>query len=448
MVNPAIEEPRTPPVEFAFLLSRVLGEPRDTKLDAEEMAQRRNDALLSIVRFAYDTVPWYRRAMTERGVTPEAFESTADLSLLPPVEHDDLLSSPDEFLPRGARMEELVELRTSGSSGAPRTIYHDVEGMIAGWAVKLRERSLREKHIGPLKKYRSASLSMEGDSVERVREHFRVSAPAVWKLIPDTRRFSAFEDPARVVEGLREWRPERISGYGSAIGRLFRYAADTGADLPLPRVVNFSSDSLSSTERDIIEKRFGIPVLGVYGATEAFSIGYECGEGEGYHVNEDVAFVRIVDEEDRDVTPGEPGSVLISNLVNRGTVLLNYRLGDVAASLVEPCPCGRPLPRIRLLEGRDNAWIERPHAPPVHPFRLSGPLNRLEVGRWQIVQPHIDRLVVRVLPTPGQDRVHLDSAIRALVREVVRPEVDVEVEFPPQLDLTRSGKVLSFVRQG
>lgn len=433
-------------MEFAFLLSRVLGEPRDTRLGADEMSKRRDDALRSIVRFAYERVPWYGRVMAERGISPEDFRATSDLSLLPAVEHDDLLSNPEAFLPRGARMEELVELRTSGSSGAPRTIYHDVEGMIAGWAVKLRERSLREKHIGRLKKYRSASLSMEGDSVERVREHFRVSAPAVWKLIPDTRRFSAFEDPARVLEGLREWKPERISGYGSAIGRLFRYVADSGAEFPLPKVVNFSSDSLSSTERDIIEKHFGIPVLGVYGSTEAFSIGYECGEGEGYHVNEDAACVRIVDPDDRDVAPGEPGSVLISNLVNRGTVLLNYRLGDVAAAIVEPCPCGRPLPRIRLLEGRDNAWIERPNAAPVHPFRLSGPLNRLEVGRWQIVQPHIDRLVVRVLPTPGQDRGRLETSIRALVREVVRPDLDVEVEFPPELDHTRSGKVLSFLR--
>jgi phenylacetate-CoA ligase len=445
-MSPVIEEPRTPLVEFAFLLSRVLAEPKDTRLGAEEMAKRRDDALQSIVRFAYDNVPWYGRVMNERGITPDDVRSTSDLSLLPIVEHDDLLSSSREFLPRGARVEELVELKTSGSSGAPRTIYHDVEGMIAGWAVKLRERALREKYGGRLKKYRSASLSMEGDSAQRVREHMRVSAPAVWKLIPDSRKFSAFEDPARVVEGLREWRPDRISGYGSAIGRLFRYVADSGADLPLPRLVTFSSDSLSSTERHIIEDRFGVPVFGVYGATEAFAIGYECGEGEGYHVHEDVAFVRIVGPDDRDVAPGEPGSVLVSNLVNRGTVLLNYRLGDVAASIPDACPCGRSLPRIRLLEGRDNAWIERPGAPPVHPFRLSGPLNRLEVGRWQIVQPDIDRLIVRVLPTPGQDRSRLEEAIRALVREAVRPDLEAEVEFPVGLDHTRSGKVLSFVR--
>jgi phenylacetate-CoA ligase len=391
-----IEEPKTPPVEFAFLLTQVLGEPRDLKASAEEMGSRRDARARSIVEFACRNVPWYGRVMREMGLDPGDVRTAADFSRLPTIEHDDLLSHPEEFLPRGARVADFVELKTSGSSGAPRTIYHDVEGMIAGWAVKLRERAVRERHIGRLRKYRSASLSMEGDSAQRVREHFRVSAPAVWKLIPDTKRFSTFEDPERVVAGLAEWRPEHLSGYGSAIGRLFRYVADSGVEMPLPNVESFSSDALSATERRLIERDFGIPVHGVYGATEAFSIGFECGEGEGYHVNEDASFVRIVDSQGRDAAPGEPGSILVSNLVNRGTVLLNYRLGDVAATIPDPCACGRPLPRLRLLEVRDNAWIERPGDSPVHPFRLSGPLNRLEIGRWQIVQPAIDRLTVRV----------------------------------------------------
>jgi phenylacetate-CoA ligase len=442
-----IEEPKTPPVEFAFLLTQVLGEPRDLKASAEEMASRRDARARSIVEFACRNVPWYGRVMREIGLDPGDVRTAVDLSRLPTIEHDDLLSHPEDFLPRGARVSDFVELKTSGSSGAPRTIYHDVEGMIAGWAVKLRERAVRERHIGRLRKYRSASLSMEGDSAQRVREHFRVSAPAVWKLIPDTKRFSTFEDPERVVAGLAEWRPEHLSGYGSAIGRLFRYVAESGAEMPLPNVVSFSSDALSATERRLIERDFGIPVHGVYGATEAFSIGFECGEGEGYHVNEDASFVRIVDSRGRDAAPGEPGSILVSNLVNRGTVLLNYRLGDVAATIPEPCACGRPLPRVRLLEVRDNAWIERPGDSPVHPFRLSGPLNRLEIGRWQIVQPAIDRLIVRVLPTPGQDRSALTRAIQELVREVVRPDLAAEVEFPDALDATGSGKVLSFVRR-
>jgi phenylacetate-CoA ligase len=441
----AIEEPRTPQVEFAFLLSQVLGEPRDRKCDAEELAERRDERVRSITRFAYERVPWYGRLMRDAGVIPEDIRTASDLSRLPASGHQQLLASPQDFLPRGIGAADLVELKTSGSSGVPRTIFHDVEGMIAGWAVKLRERAVREAFIERPQRYRSASLSMEGDSAQRVQDHFRVSAPAVWNLIPETRRFSTFEDPARIVQGLKEWKPDHIFGYGSAVGRLFRYVAETGDEFPLPQVVSFSSDSLSDFERHLIETEFEVPVLGIYGATEAFSIGFECREGPGYHVNQDATYVRVVGANGEDAAPGEPGSVLISNLVNRGTVLLNYRLGDVAALVPGPCACGRSLPRIRLLEGRDYAWIERPGATAVHPFRLSSALNRLGIERWQIVQPEIDRLIVRVLPTSEQDRASLVNAVRELVRDVIRPDLEAEVEFPAALDVTSSGKVLSFV---
>ena len=166
---------------------------------------------------------------------------------------------------------------------------------MAGWAVKLRERVIRERRIGE-SRYRSASLTLDGNPT-RVRNHFRIIAPAVWKLIPEGRKFSVFEDSAQLVEALREWEPLHLSGYGSAIGRLFRYLAESGESMPLPRAVTFSSDAMAPAERTIIENDFGIPVQGIYSATEAFSIGFECGEGEGYHINDDVTVVRIVDDD-------------------------------------------------------------------------------------------------------------------------------------------------------
>ena len=44
--------------------------------------------------------------------------------------------------------------------------------------------------------------------------------------------------------------------------------------------------------------------------------------------------------------------MVISNLVNRGAVLLNYRLGDVASLSTGKCSCGRILLMLSELEGR------------------------------------------------------------------------------------------------
>ena len=107
-------------MDFRFLLTQVWGEPRDLKSREGELAARRDERVRSLVRFAYERVPWYARAMLGEGLVPDDIRTADDLGLLPIVRHEDLASEPAAFLPRNARMEELLELRTSGSTMIPR----------------------------------------------------------------------------------------------------------------------------------------------------------------------------------------------------------------------------------------------------------------------------------------------------------------------------------------
>ena len=432
-------------VDFRFLLSQVWGEPRDRKLSAEEMTARRDERVRSIVRFAYERVPWYGRAMRDRGLGPDDFRSAADLARLPVIEHGDLSSAPEEFLPVDARFDDLLELKTSGSTMLPRLVYHDPEGVVAGWAVKIRERAIRDRIVGEAR-YRSASLSMEGNPT-KVREHLRTIAPAVWKLVSESRKYSVFEDSAQVAEGLREWRPQHLSGYGSALGRLFRHLKESGESIPMPRVITFSSDAMAPLERRIIEEDFGVPVLGAYGATEAFAIGFECEVRDGYHVHEDASHVRIADLEGRSVEPGVPGSIIVSNLVNRGTVLLNYRQGDLGEAIEGPCPCGRALPRIRLLAGRDMLFIERAEGHPVHQFKLFRALQDVGLYRFQVVETAPLQFTVRVMTLPGQERPPLEVRIREAMSDLIGSGLEIAIEYPRELERTRTGKVLAYIRR-
>jgi phenylacetate-CoA ligase len=433
-----------PSPEFGYFLSELWGEPRDVRGPPEAIAERRDRRVAEIVRFAFDRVPWYQRAMRKYGLVPEEFASAEDLERLPPIDPADLRNR-DDFLPCGAPLADFLPLSTSGSTGEPRTIYHDLEGLLAGLAVALRSRAVRDRYLDRSGPKCSVTLSLEGNA-SKVRRRIRDAIPAAHELFAEEQRIDAFEDPARVAGELWRLRPDHLGGYASAIGRLFRYAKEVGVELPLPRVVTHGFDALSPSERRLIVEGFGIPALGNYGSTEAFSIAFECGVAEGYHVNEDANHVRIVDSAGVSVPEGELGTVMVSNLVNRGTILLNYRMGDLAAWIPEPCPCGRSLPRLRLLQGRDNEWIERPGGPRFHSFRLANTLTRPDVGRWQVAQPDPSRIVVRVLPHGAVNRSTLALELARDVRADVGPDLEIAVEFPDALEITREGKVLSFIR--
>jgi phenylacetate-CoA ligase len=431
--------------EFRFFLSEVWREPRDLRDPPATIVERRDRRAVETVRFAFDRVPWYGRAMRTRGLDPRDFESADDLARFPVIEPDDL-RVPEDFLPRGAVLSDLLALSTSGSTGEPRTVHHDLEGMLTSLAVALRSRAVRDRHLGPAGPRRSLSLAFAGNS-SKVRMRIRETVPAARALFADEERIEAFEDPVRLAKEVRKLRPDHLGGYASALGGLFRHVKEADVDFPLPRVVTHGFDTLSPGERRLIEDGFGIPALGNYGSTEAFSIAFECGEGEGYHVNEDASHVRIADAAGVTLPPGEPGIVILSNLVNRGTVLLNYRMGDLAAWIPGPCPCGRTLPRLRLLGGRDNDWIERPDGTRFHSFRLANTLTRPDVSRWQIAQPDATRVVVRVLPHGAVDRSELASDLERAVQADAGRGMEVEIEFPDALAATSGGKVLSFVRR-
>ena len=108
-------------------------------------------------------------------------------------------------------------------------------------------------------------------------------------------------------------------------------------------------------------------MLSRYSAAEAFKIGFFCEECTGFHLHEDLCHVRTIGTDGQTLAPGEPGAIVISNLINRASVLLNYPIGDVGSISEERCPCGRTFKLLSELEGRVEDILSLPGGRFVHP---------------------------------------------------------------------------------
>ena len=113
-----------------------------------------------------------------------------------------------------------------------------------------------------------------------------------------------------------------------------------------------------------------------YCAVESFKIGYFCEERTGFHLHEDLCHLRVLAADGREAAPGEPGEVVISNLVNHASVLLNYRLGDIATYSSEHLPVRAHAPyalrRARTRRGHAAAGERRPPPSRRRAFRVRG----------------------------------------------------------------------------
>lgn len=196
---------------------------------------------------------------------------------------------------------------------------------------------------------------------------------------------------------------------------------------------------MTADGRGFVEQTFDVPAISRYNAVEAFKLAYHCEERDGFHLHEDLCHVSIVDDEGRPLPPGRSGEIVISNLVNRGTVL-NYRIGDLGRITSEQCRCGRTSRRLIELEGRVGEIVHLPSGNIVHQYAVAGIFRRFqEVVRYQLVQHDPDRFELRVMTVDRGGFERISPAVAESFRELLEgAALAVTREDPIELD--RRGK--------
>jgi len=425
-----------------YLAQRVAAARRTDLTDADALLQRQERNIRRMVQHAYATVPFYAETMKQRGLVPADIRSADDLAKLPVVEKSSLQKDPEYFLSRAVRRKDCLALRSSGSSGTPKIIWHDAAAVFQNAAHGERDRAAIWKKIGRWTGYRETVIVAPIDASQLAVQSFvRSNALFPGRLRVQRQYLYLSDPPEKNLRAMNEFRPDLLYSYGSYVEMLYQHFSRGHIAWHLPKAILFSSDRLSPSIRSLITKELGIPVFSIYGAVEALKIGFECGEQTGYHLNSDLYPVRVVDQDGVSKKIGEPGQVVVSNLVNRATVLLNYRLGDLANWIGSACPCGLALPLLSPPIGRIDDVIELGNGAVVHPMALREIcLEHSHILQYQIRQVAASRFVVSLIAGREADIPNLESSIRAGFERRFGDGVSAEVRCVQELDRNPSGK--------
>jgi phenylacetate-coenzyme A ligase PaaK-like adenylate-forming protein len=408
-----------------------------------EAQQRR---VRAIVAYAHSHVPYYRETMRRLIVTPADFHSAGDLARLPLLERDHLQRDPEYFLSNLWSTAACVQLQSGGTTGAPMTVFRDPPSLLVESAHRERLRSLVARLSGRRVRYREASIKPHDSSVSTAVSAVRRTSLVPPALRVERREFSMLRSPADLIPQLDDYRADVISAYGSYLEALFSHARAHRQRLRPVRVAVYGADSLSATVRAWARAELGIESLSSYNAVETPQIGFDCEHHRGHHLNVDLCPIRLIGPDGRDMRNGDSGELVVSNLINRGTVLLNYRLGDVIARTGENCSCGRTLPLASYPERRGTRWLDLGDGVTIHSQALQLLLRtEMEIWRYQIVQEAPCRFLLRLVPSPDCDREAMTSRLLAGFREQLGGSATVRVEFVSELPTSPGGKVQAIV---
>jgi phenylacetate-CoA ligase len=319
-------------------------------LPRERIEALRDRRIRRLVSYAAETVPYYREWFARSGVDPREIAGARDLDRLPVLEKELVRARPELFVAEAQAANGAIAFRTSGSTGAPIEIRHDRRSLLANVAFGERERQPVIRSCSGSFRPRELYVGYETSTFKKVTAFYDDNL-----LLPvrPARRFVSLLEPIETIAALlNAERPDVLVGYGGWLALFFRTVAARGIALHPPKLALYMGEALPHGARVEIEEGFGIPVLSRYNAVEAFKIGFFCEERAGFHLHEDLCHVRIAGRDGEQVPAGAQGAVVITNLVNRATVLLNYPLGDLASRSEARCPCGRTLALLSELEGR------------------------------------------------------------------------------------------------
>ncbi|MGZ5117113.1 MAG: phenylacetate--CoA ligase family protein [Burkholderiales bacterium] len=430
----------------AYTLWHVRDEGKLPFRPLHEITARQNRRVRAIVAYAYENVPYYREVMDSARLNPRDFRTADDLARLPILTGGDLARDPSRFVSRRYANGRALSLHSSGTAGIAKTILYDAAALFLTLAHGHRQRHVIARFVGRKAGYREMRLAHENSTAFQIRAFYEANSWVPPRF--DLERSQAYSGES-FQDTLARWnafKPDVVHGYGAHVGALFRHADQYQIALHRPRCVTYGADMMADADRALIENGFGVPVVSTYQAAEALRIGFQCEERKAFHLSIDHSAVRVINARGQPVAPGEKGEIVISNLVNRASVLLNYKLGDVVTLSAAPCACGRTLPTLQAIDGRADDLLVFEDGQKMHGVSALEPLLRVRgVIQVQLIQEETRRFLLRVVSAPAQEWERVRRELDDVMRATLGRALVIAIERTDTVAPEASGKVKSII---
>ena len=316
---------------------------RQTILDIQ------NEKIVKQVRYVYEHVPYYKKLMDEKGVTPDDIHSVEDIHLLPFLSKADLREAyPYGLL--GTDLRNCVRIHsTSGTTGKRVVAFYtqkdidmweeccaraivaaggsneDVVQVCYGYGLFTGGSGLH----GGSHKVGCLTLPMSSGNTDRQIQFMMDLNATILCCTPS---------------------------YAAYIGETLAARGYAPGDNKLKAGI-FGAEPWTEEMRRSIEKSLGIKAYDIYGLTEISGPGvaFECEAQSGMHINEDHFYVEVIDPDTGEVLPeGSRGELVFTSLDKEGFPLLRYRTRDICVLSREACPCGRTHVKMSKPLGRSD----------------------------------------------------------------------------------------------
>lgn len=399
--------------------------------------QRRK--LHKLLSYAKDNTIFFRKKFTDQSIDVETFE------LLPIETRADIKESGEDMVNKllPSWMYGVAKGGTSGTTGEPIRFYNTAFGTDS----KKIQILFMYLNIYRSVLYKNRGVTRLANKM-RIAE-IRIPDPLELERVHEAKERHLFIDhkdlksnSREIVEKVFQHRPDIFGCYASSTIEFCKYVEEYGyrGKIKIPYIIN-SGEVLLPNQKIYIEQLLGGKVYNRYGAAEFGTIAAEYEGVEGYVSSAESFVIEIVDENNKSVSEGEIGRVLVTDLTNYTQPFIRYELGDLAL-LHEKRP-----PYIRFsLQGR-NRFVTFGSKRLSH-FELNGLFaeHAEAIVQYQIVKKSTDTIEVRIV----KNNLYYDFMTTEIIQHihaVVGEHISVAVNFVDSIPRIGRGKTLVYIEE-
>ncbi len=308
--------------------------------------------LKTVVKRAYENVPFYRKKFDEIGLKPEHIVTLKDIEKIPFTTKLDLRDNyPYDLF--AVPMKQIVRVHaSSGTTGKPIVVGYtrkDLENWSECVARLIVAAGGSDEDIAQV--VFGYGLFTGGFGLHYGLEKVGIS------VIPVSSGNSE-----RQIMLLQDFGATIIVGTPSYVLHLSEVAEEMGVtkDKHKLRLGLFGGEGHTPEMRAEIEKRWGILATENYGLSEIVGPGVsgECVHQCGMHINEDHFYPEIINPDTGETLGyGERGELVLTTLTKEGIPMLRYRTKDITVLNPEPCKCRRTTVRMNKVLGRTDDML-------------------------------------------------------------------------------------------
>lgn len=363
----------------------------------------------------------------------KSYSGFKSLSDFPVVDKNILRRNYKDIRSGNLKEDELWKMTTSGSTGAPFTVYQPLDKhyrvqaeliYFSQWAnYEIGTRHMFAHVIASENKKSKIKLWMQNEIDFDVSDQSEEALDRQCKILMKDKKIKV------------------IIGYASAIYALADYAIKVGykPDMFGLEGIITASEPLYDDMRQTIIKAFGCKVLQRYSNMENGILGHECSEYKEFHINSASYKIELLSLEDNQpVKEGEIGRIVVTDIFNTAMPMIRYDTGDLGI-MKKDSKCNIKTPVLTRLDGRRVDNIYNTQGKMISPHAITNGFWKYSsfLRQFQFIQEGITNYRIIINKTSDY---HHEEEIISTVRNIVGNDAHIELEYMDEIPVLSSGK--------